>query len=527
MLLLRHARTREAQIVVGAGHGDLRFEDIESFVENGADIRFSEGSTRSHEYLRRKVAHGAIVYGVNTGFGSLHSTRIADPDLDALQVNLIRSHACGTGKVVDPSIVRLMLLLKIASLARGNSGTSYETIERLRLHLHHDVLPIVYDQGSLGASGDLAPLAHLCLPLIGEGRVRFRGEVVPSRVALDALGWAPLRLGPKEGLALLNGTQFMSAHGALGVIHSTRLGGLADLVGAISLDAFGGGSDPFDPLVHMVRPHPGQVQSAERVRALLEGSEIRLLPKDRVQDPYSFRCMPQVHGASLDVVRNARGVFEIEVNSVSDNPLVFVDEDRIVSAGNFHGQPLAFALDFLAIAVAELANISERRTFQLLSGPAQLPKYLIDNPGLNSGFMIPQYVAASIVSQNKQLCTPASVDSIVSSNGQEDHVSMGANAATKLLAVIENAYEVLAIELFTAAQALDFRRPARSSPVIEEVHAAYREVVPFLKSDDVMYEHMAATKAFIKRVRFGPNPGRIDILDDDETDESIPWGDFR
>jgi histidine ammonia-lyase len=440
---------------------------------------------------------------VNTGFGSLHSTRIGDADLGALQRNLIRSHACGTGRTVDLPIVRLMLLLKATPLSKGCSGVRRETVERLLMHIEKDVLPVVYEQGSPGASGDLAPLAHLCLPLIGGGEVHLRGEVVPAATALSALGWEPLQLEMKEGLALLNGTQFMASYGVLALIHGRRLTYLADLIGALSLEAFGGRSDPFDALVHQVRPHPGQIASATRLRSFLAGSELLAQPKERLQDPYSFRCMPQVHGATADVLAYAWRVVECEVNAVSDNPLIFVEEDKIVSAGNFHGQPVAFALDFLAIAIAELGSTSERRTYQLLTGPGALPVYLVNRPGLNSGFMIPQYVAASLVSQNKQLCTPASVDSIVSSNGQEDHVSMGANAATKLLRVIDNVYQVMAIELFTAAQALDFRRPLSSSPPIERPLADYRKVVPFLKADDVMYHHMAETKAFLKRIRTG------------------------
>jgi len=485
-----------------AGWSTLDVDDLQAFLQGtrrpypSADKLAATG--RSRDFLGTKVAGGAVVYGVNTGFGSLQSTRIDDAHLAELQVNLIRSHACGTGAEVDRDVVRLMLLLKATSLSQGYSGVRAETIERLLSHINEDVLPIVYEQGSLGASGDLVPLAHLCLPLIGEGEVRFRGEVVPARKALDELGWEPLRLEMKEGLALLNGTQFMSACGVLAVLDAERLVRLADLVGALSLDAFGGRIDPFEEVVHLVRPHPGQLASAARVRALLEGSEIVEQPKARLQDPYSFRCMPQVHGATDDTLTFARDVIEREMNAVSDNPLIFVDEDKIISAGNFHGQPLALALDFLAIAIGELGSISERRTYQLLGGANELPAYLIHEPGLHSGFMIPQYVAASIVSQNKQLCTPASVDSIVSSNGQEDHVSMGANAATKLLRVIDNVYQVLAIELLTAAQALEFRRPLRSSGPVERFVEEYRRVVPFLKRDEVMYQHIATSKQVLK-----------------------------
>lgn len=480
----------------------LRIDDLARVLDGGQRIDISDVQQfkvgRAVDYLRAKVDDGAVVYGVNTGFGSLQNTRIRESDLGKLQVNLIRSHACGTGRPVGLEIVRLMLFLKARALLYGFSGVQSSTIDRLLAHLEHDVLPVVYQQGSLGASGDLAPLAHLCLPLIGEGEVHYGGKTQPTWKVLEHLGWGALQLEMKEGLALLNGTQFMTAHGVLALIHAERLSHFADLIGALSLEAFGGRAEPFDALVHEVRPHPGQTASATRIRRFLAGSELLEQPKEQVQDPYSFRCMPQVHGASVDVITFAREVIERELNSVSDNPLVFADEDKIVSAGNFHGQPLAFALDFLAIALAELASISERRTYQLLCGCNGLPVYLVGSPGLNSGFMIPQYTSASIVSQNKQLCTPASVDSIVSSNGQEDHVSMGANAATKLLEVVENAYQVLAIELFSAAQALEFRRPSQSSRLLEDFVAEYRKVVPFLKADEQMGPHMHTTKQFLK-----------------------------
>jgi histidine ammonia-lyase len=470
------------------------------------DVTSAEAQKIEHavNYLHGKVSDSNVVYGVNTGFGSLHSARIKGSDLEALQVNLIRSHACGTGHRIGKDIIRLMLCLKAKNMLYGNSGVQLTTVQRLLDHLKQDVLPVIYAQGSLGASGDLAPLAHLSLPLLGEGEVYHNGEMRPAAEVLQQLGWKPLQLGMKEGLALLNGTQFMSAHGAYALIHAQRLVYFADLIGAISLDAIGGRIEPFDALVQQVRPHPGQVHCAARVRSILEGSELLAMPKLQVQDPYSFRCMPQVHGATADVVAYAMQVVEREINSVSDNPLIFPEDDRIISAGNFHGQPLALTFDFLAIGLAELANISERRTFQLVSGRNGLPDYLVNSPGLNSGFMIPQYTAASIVSQNKQLCTPASVDSIVSSNGQEDHVSMGANAATKLIEVVENVYQVLAIELFTAAQALDFRRPHRSSPIVEQWMADYRKVVPFLEADVQMQPHMQATKDFMKRADLVP-----------------------
>ena len=455
----------------------------------------------SSNYLEERLAKTKeTIYGVNTGFGSLSNIRIEDDGLEALQSNLILSHACGTGKRVPDNIVRAMLCLKVWNMLYGNSGVQRETVERLAQHFNNDVLPIVFTQGSLGASGDLAPLAHLCLPLIGEGTVKFNGQEVSAKQAMQELGWKPLHLKMKEGLALLNGTQFMSAYGAYCVYHAERLAVFADLVGAIALDAYGGLTAPFDSSVHNARPHPGQIESARRLRTLLSESPLAKETKEHIQDPYSFRCMPQVHGASVDAIEHVKQVVERELNSVSDNPLIFPEEDKIISAGNFHGQPLAISYDYLAIALAELANISERRTFQLIMGKNGLPVYLVKKPGLHSGFMIPQYTSAGIVSQNKQLCTPASVDSIVSSNGQEDHVSMGANAATKLYEVVENVYQVLAIELFTAAQALDFRRPNTSSPVIESFVEEYRKVVPFLHEDEQMHPHMMNTKDFLMKV---------------------------
>ena len=408
------------------------------------------------------------------------------------------SHACGTGERVPSEIVRLMLLLKIQSLSYGHSGVQLETVERLIEFFNRGILPVVYQQGSLGASGDLAPLAHLSLPLLGLGEVEYRGAVRPAAGVLGELGLTPIELASKEGLALLNGTQFMSAYGVWAVIRAGRLSEWADRIGALSLDAFDGRIEPFAEAVHRIRPHAGQLATARRFRELLEGSELIARPKRHVQDPYSFRCIPQVHGATKDALHYVEGVIATEINSTTDNPTVFPEEDTIVSAGNFHGQPLALALDFLAIALAELGNISERRTYKLISGARELPKFLVANPGLNSGFMIPQYTAASVVSQTKGLCMPASVDSIPSSQGQEDHVSMGANAATKLYRVVCNVERVLAIELFNAAQALEFRRPARSSEPIERLVADYRRVVPFIDNDEVMYPHIEASIRFLR-----------------------------
>ena len=454
---------------------------------------------KCRRYLDSKMEDiGRPVYGVTTGFGSLCNITIPEEDLSALQHNLVMSHACGTGEKVRPEIVKIMLLLKIQSLSYGYSGVQTATVRRLIDMFNNDIIPVVYQQGSLGASGDLAPLAHMSLPLIGMGEVEYQGKILPAAQVWESLGWKPLRLQSKEGLALLNGTQFMSAHAVWSLIRSRKLSGWADRIGAMSLDAFDGRIEPFWPQTHRVRPHKGQAETAATVMDLLEGSELIRRKKEHVQDPYSFRCIPQVHGASKDTIAYVESVVETEINSATDNPTVFPDEDLIISAGNFHGQPLAIAMDMLAIALAELADISERRTYKLISGQRGLPKFLVAKPGLNSGFMIPQYTAASIVSQNKGLCAPASVDSIPSSQGQEDHVSMGANAATKLVRVVENTERVLAIELFNAAQALDFRRPAHSSWEIEKIHTKYRKSVPFIQDDTYMHPLIEKSVEFIR-----------------------------
>ena len=454
---------------------------------------------RCREYLDRKIKDSEQpVYGITTGFGSLCDISVGGDELSQLQRNLVMSHSCGTGEQVPSEIVRLMLLLKIRSLSYGYSGVRLETVERLIDFYNNGILPVVYRQGSLGASGDLAPLAHLSLPLLGLGEVEHDGRRRPSAEVLEEFGWKPLELQSKEGLALLNGTQFMSAYGVQAVIDARRLSDWADRIGALSLDAFDGRIEPFYDEVHVIRAHPGQLATARAVRSLLEGSELIRRPKKHVQDPYSFRCMPQVHGATKDTIDYVAGVLETEINSPTDNPTIFPDEDMIISAGNFHGQPIALAMDFLAIALAELGSISERRIYKLISGSRGLPHFLVANPGLNSGFMIPQYTAASIVSQSKGLCMPASVDSIPSSQGQEDHVSMGANAATKLRRVVLNTERVLAIELFNAAQALEFRRPARTSPALENLVADYRRRVPFIDNDTVMYPYIEASVQFLR-----------------------------
>ncbi|WP_299886552.1 histidine ammonia-lyase [uncultured Lacinutrix sp.] len=440
------------------------------------------------------------IYGINTGFGSLYNVKISKENLTKLQENLMMSHACGTGEEVPQEVVKLMLLLKIQSLNYGHSGSQIETVERLVDFYNNDILPIVYTQGSLGASGDLAPLAHLSLPLIGKGKVNYKGNVVSSEVVLKEFNWEPIQLQSKEGLALLNGTQFMSAYGVYLLLKSYKLSYLADLIGSVSIEAFDGRIEPFNELIHIVRPHNGQLKTAGRVREFLDGSEIIGQAKQHVQDPYSFRCIPQVHGATKDTLSFVEKTFTIEINSVTDNPNIFSKEDEIISGGNFHGQPLALALDYLKIAMAELGNISERRIFQLVSGLRGLPAFLVNNPGLNSGFMIPQYTAASIVSANKQLASPASIDSIVSSNGQEDHVSMGANAATQAYTLIDNVERVLAIELFNASQALQFRSPLKSSDFIELFLQSYRVEVPFIEEDEVLHDDIAASIQFIQTI---------------------------
>ena len=481
----------------------LSIDMINEIVFQGKQLALSEEAIvnieKCRKYLDDKMkSNSDPIYGINTGFGSLCNVKISNENLSKLQENLVKSHACGTGEEVPHEIVKIMLLLKIQSLSYGHSGVQLVTVQRLIDFYNNDIFPVIYTQGSLGASGDLAPLAHLSLPLLGEGEVYVDGFRQPASKVLAKFGWEPIVLQSKEGLALLNGTQFMSAYGVYCLIKAEKISYLADVIGAVSLEGFDGRLEPFTDLIHLVRPHKGQVQTAERMRDLLEDSEIIAQPKVHVQDPYSFRCIPQVHGASKDTIDYVKKVFRTEINSVTDNPNIFVGEDLIISGGNFHGQPLALALDFLGIALAELGSISERRTYQLISGLRGLPAFLVDNPGLNSGFMIPQYTAASIVSQNKQLATPASIDSIVSSNGQEDHVSMGANAATKCFKIIENLERILAIELMNASQAIEFRRPLKSSAFIEQFLKSYRSEVSFVKEDRILHYDIENSIAFLR-----------------------------
>jgi histidine ammonia-lyase len=483
----------------------LSIDLIAEILKSNAKLALSESAitaiVKCRTYLDNKMANSTKpVYGINTGFGSLCDVKINTEDLSQLQKNLVMSHACGTGDQVPQEIVRLMLLLKIQSLAYGHSGVQLKTVERLIEFYNLEIYPIIYTKGSLGASGDLAPLAHLCLPLIGMGEVILNDEIISGEKLLKKFNWEEIQLQSKEGLALLNGTQFMSAYGVWSCLQAKQLAENADSITAIAIDAFNCRLDPFHNLIHELRPHAGQLATAQNILNKLVGSEIASQEKVQVQDPYSFRCVPQVHGASKDAIDYVCQVITTEINSVTDNPNVFPDEDLIISGGNFHGQPLAIALDFMAIALAELGNISERRTYQLISGSRGLPAFLVENPGLNSGFMIPQYTAASIVSENKQLCTPASVDSIVSSNGQEDHVSMGANAATKLHRVILNLQRILAIELLNAVQAIEFRRPLKSSTAVEKIISDYRKVVSRNTVDRVLANDIQQSVIFLQQL---------------------------
>lgn len=486
----------------------LTISDLDNIISNKLKIKLSDETVSKivscRSYLDEKLATDLNpIYGINTGFGSLCDIKISDSNLSQLQENLVKSHACGCGEIIPNEVGKIMLLLKIKSLSLGYSGVHLDTVNRLVDFYNNDILPVIYEQGSLGASGDLAPLAHLALPLLGLGEVNIEGKIVSSLSVLERFKWQPIKLKSKEGLALLNGTQFMSAYGVYNLIKSQQLIKISDCVGALSLDAFDCRLEPFNSLIHKIRPHKGQITTAKTICELLKGSSISNSAKIHVQDPYSFRCIPQVHGASRDAISYVISVFETEINAVTDNPNIFEKEDVILSGGNFHGQPLALAIDFLKIAIAEIANISERRTFQLVSGKRDLPAFLIHNPGLNSGFMIPQYTAASIVSLNKQLCSPSSVDSIVSSNGQEDHVSMGANAAVLLNKVVKNSFSVMAIELLCAAQAIELRKPQKTSKRLELLLSAYRDHVSYLNEDQVMFDIIEKSKQFIQRFDFG------------------------
>jgi len=484
----------------------LTLDKIQEIIDKKMTLVLGDEAKRRIEKCRAYLNHKMEtqkepIYGVTTGFGSLCNISISKEQLSQLQKNLVMSHACGVGDEVPAEVVRLMLLLKAQNFTFGYSGAQLQTVQRLVDCYNDDILPVVYQQGSLGASGDLCPLANLMLPaILGMGDVYWHGRRCDVQEVYKAKGWKPIELQSKEGLALLNGTQFMSSYAVWSLLKARRLSRQADMVLSLSLDAFDGRIEPFYESLHLVRPHKGQLETAAAVRCWLEGSELIKRHKEHVQDPYSFRCAPQVHGAAKDTIRYVESVVETEINSTTDNPIVLPDEDLVISGGHFHGEPLAMVLDFLAIAVAELGAISERRTYQLIDAKRGLPSFLVAKPGLNSGFMIPQYAAAAIVSQSKQLCTPCSVDSIPSSQNQEDLVSMGGNAATKTYRVCENTERVLAIELFNAAQALDFRHQEglKSSPAIEKMVADYRKCVNFVDIDEVMYRHIHASVDYLR-----------------------------
>lgn len=447
------------------------------------------------------------IYGINTGFGSLCNIKINDTDVNALQENLVLSHACGMGDKIDFTVTKAIFLLKIINLCQGNSGVQKELIMKMIDIYNANVMPVIYDQGSLGASGDLSPLAHLSLVLIGKGKAYYNGDEWNSSELLQMLKIQPIQLKAKEGLALLNGTQFSTAFATMITVEANRLLKLANMISAISIEAYLADIIPFNARIHEVRPYPGQQSVAKHIYDLLQHSEFRKLEKSNVQDPYSFRCIPQVHGATLQTILHAEEIISVEINATTDNPLVFDADDMVISGGNFHAQPIAFVLDYLAIGLSELASISERRIYQLINGDRGLPPFLTPTAGLHSGYMIAQYTAASIVSQNKQYATPASVDSIISSKGQEDHVSMAANAATKTYKILQNVKSVLAIELLVSAQALEFRRPLKTHPKLESLVAELREKVPFRTVDVIMHDDMMASRAILEK-----NLHRLDLL---------------
>ncbi len=485
---------------VEVGGGPLSLADIQLVAYGRAKVRLANSAKakvqRAFQFLSSEVAKGKTLYGVNTGFGLLSNVRIEDKDLESLQYNLLRSHAVGIGEPMKDEVSAAMLLLRAHNLSSGYSGVRVELIEQILALLNARILPVIPAQGSVGASGDLAPLAHLALPLIGEGDVSFNGKIMPARAALKAAKIRPIRLGPKEGLALINGTQFMTAIGALTLLEAEHLCDVADYAGAMSLEALRGTFVAFDHEIHQVRPHPGQVMVAERLYEILTGGGLSEIARNhencgKVQDPYSLRCMPQVHGPIRETLGFVRTVLEREANAVTDNPLVFPDSGKILSGGNFHGEIVAMAMDYLSIAVAELASISEQRIEKLIN-PAlsDLPAFLTAKGGLNSGFMIIQVAAASIVSENKTLAHPASVDSIPTSADKEDHVSMGAWAARKAAQVVTNTRRVLSFELLSAAQGIDLLRPLRSTKRLELLHAAIRQGAKRLDADRLMQADM-------------------------------------
>ncbi len=459
--------------------------------------------SQSQQHVRAMVEANKTVYGVTTGFGILANTKINDEDAATLQYKILQSHSVGVGDAVPLEIARLMLITKVQALAQGFSGVQLSTIQRILWHLEHDVIPVVPEKGSVGASGDLAPLAHLFLPLIGLGEVFYQGAKYKAQEVLNRFDLKPIQLGPKEGLALINGTQFILAYGIKAVQRMHNCLEAADIIGAMSLEALTGTKAPFDERLHQLRPYTGSKLVAQRLRQLLKDSEIMQSHVDcgRVQDPYSLRCMPQVHGASRNAWQHLKELVEIEINSVTDNPIVFGEDDTI-SGGNFHGQPLALPLDYACFAAAEVGNISDRRCYLLLEGKWGLPMLLMNNVGLNSGFMIPQYTTAALVTENKTLCFPSSADSIPTSLGQEDHVSMGSISGRKLNRVLDNLEYILAIELMTACQAIEFRRPLKSSAILEAAHDYVRQFVGFAEEDRIFAEDINKIKTIVSDLSF-------------------------
>lgn len=508
--------------MIPIGERALDLADMRAALAGPVRVELTGGAraliARSAETVARLLATGGAIYGVNTGFGKLAKTRIGDQDLGRLQINIVRSHAAGVGAPLEPGVVRLIMLMKLNALAQGASGISLAAMETLASLINADVLPVIPGQGSVGASGDLAPLAHMSLVLIGEGEAAVGGVRVAGAEALKAAGVSPVALGPKEGLALLNGTQVSTALALAGLVAAERNAQAAILAGAMSVDAVMGSDTPFDPRIHALRPHPGQQLAAAHYRRLLEGSAIRashVANDDRVQDPYSFRCQPQVMGACLDLLAHAARTLVIEANAVSDNPLVFAEDGAVLSGGNFHAEPVAFAADMIAMSVAEMGSLSERRIAALIDSTISLlPPFLIRNPGLNSGFMIPQCTAAALMSENKQMSHPASVDSAPTSANQEDHVSMATHGARRLVPMNANLARIIAIELMAAAEGIDFRRPLRTSGLLEDAHTLVRSKASLRDEDRAFSADIEAIAALIEKGRFARFvPGLLHDMD--------------
>jgi histidine ammonia-lyase len=489
--------------------GTLPLSTLRRIYEQPTVLQFAERDraliAQASTLVEKIVAGGDAAYGINTGFGLLAQTRIPNEQLELLQRNLLLSHAAGVGEALPDAVVRLILVLKLNALARGHSGVTMQLMDALATLLKYEMYPVIPAQGSVGASGDLAPLAHLSAVLLGLGQVRVKGSILPAAQGLKKAGLKPIKLRAKEGLALINGTQVSTALALAGLFGAEDAFAAAVVAGAMSVDALKGSDAPFDARIQQVRGQPGQIAVAREYRELIAGSAIRASHLDcsRVQDPYSFRCQPQVMGASLDLIRNCGQTLQIEANAVTDNPLLFPDAGDVLSGGNFHAEPVAFAADTLALAIAEIGSLSERRTAVLVDPKMSgLPAFLVKNSGLNSGFMIAQVTAAALVSENKMLAAPASVDSIPTSANQEDHVSMATHGARRLLRMVDNAAAVMGIELLAAAQGVDFHRPARSSPVLEEVHAGIREDVPFYEVDRYFAPDIETASTWVKSGRF-------------------------